>query len=73
MALDYGPQQLDRHIPSLARQFKKFADNNLMLVESMSHYQKMAIAEKFFTIELTERSLNQFVEMTDRYIERQSK
>ena len=70
MALNYGPQELDRHIPSLAKMFQNYAEKNLKLVESLSKYEKLAIAEKFFRVELTERSLNQFVEMTDRYIER---
>jgi hypothetical protein len=68
MALDYGPQELDRHIPSLARNFKKFADDNFKFVESLTKYEKLAIAEKFFTIELTDRSVELFVKLTDEYL-----
>lgn len=71
MALNYGPQELDRHIPHLAKKFEKFADDNIQTVDELSKYQKLAIAEKYFMIELTERSLELFVKLTSDYIERQ--
>ena len=71
MAINYGTQELDKHIPNLAEDFNKFADDNFISVDMVSHYQKLAIAEKFFVIELTKESLEIFVKLTDEYMKRQ--
>jgi len=71
MALNYGPQELDKHISHLAKKFEKFADDNIQTVDELSKYQKLAIADKYFMlIELTERSLDLFVRLTEEYIKR---
>lgn len=72
MALNYGPQELDRYIPGLAQDFNKFADDNFICLDKISNYQKLAIAEKRFSIELTKESLELFVRLTDEYIKRQN-
>ena len=73
MALDYGLQELNRHIPRLAKEFQDYADSKFVDVSSLSQHIKMAITEEHvsrnFRIELTERSMERFAKFASKYLE----
>jgi hypothetical protein len=69
MALDFGTQELDRYIPSLARKFKEYENNPFNVLD---HCKKIDLAKNFFSVELTKESIERFVRLTDEYMDRQA-